>query len=148
MAAPDGNRFVQAACHHDYACVDGNLPHVHQPLPQRIHQSLNRHTHLRHGVALSDRDGLIFFDRLEIDGDAQRRADLVLAAVAPADALRIVVLDEPMLAQLRCNVARRRRQLLVSAQWQHRHFHRRQSRMQVQTTRAAFRFNHDDSLNR
>ena len=40
---------------------------------------------------------LLVVEGLEIDGDGQGRADLVLAAVAPADGLGVVVLDEPVL---------------------------------------------------
>ena len=43
-----------------------------------------RHALLRHRVALADRDGVVV-EGLEVDGDAERRADLVLPAVAPAD---------------------------------------------------------------
>ena len=40
----------------------------------------DRHPHLLGRVAVADRDGVVL-ERVEVDGDAQRRADLVLAAV-------------------------------------------------------------------
>src|SRR5512139_3575873 len=53
---------------------------------------------LLHGVALADRDCLVL-EGVEVDGDAERRADLVLPAVAPADGAGVVELDVPALAQ-------------------------------------------------
>ena len=44
------------------------------------------------GVALADGDRAVL-QRVEVDGDAERGADLVLAAVAAADGLRLVVVD-------------------------------------------------------
>src|SRR5450756_522052 len=74
---------------------------------------------LRHRVALADGYGLVL-QRLEVHGDAERRADLVLAAVAPADRAGVVELHVPGLAQLGRQVARHRRQVLVPGQRQHR----------------------------
>src|SRR5205807_2110275 len=50
----------------------------------------DRDTDLRHGIAFPDRHGLIL-ERLEVHRDAERRPDLVLAAIAAADRLRLVV---------------------------------------------------------
>ena len=50
------------------------------------------HADLGHGVALPDGDGGIV-ERVEVNGDAQRRADLVLSPVSPPDALGVVVLN-------------------------------------------------------
>ena len=46
------------------------LPNVRQPLAQRLYQPFDGDADLRHAVALADGDGLIFFDGLEVDGDA------------------------------------------------------------------------------
>src|SRR5688572_16412786 len=51
---------------------------------------------LLHGVAVADRDGLVL-ERVEVDRDAERRPDLVLAAVAPPDRAGVVVVDRPAL---------------------------------------------------
>jgi hypothetical protein len=53
---------------------------------------------LRHRVALADGHRLVL-ERLEVDGDAVRRADLVLAAVAAADRAGVVEVDVPLAAQ-------------------------------------------------
>src|SRR5689334_4333959 len=53
---------------------------------------------LGHGVALADRHRLVV-EGVEVDGDAERRADLVLATVATADGARVVEVDVPVLAQ-------------------------------------------------
>ena len=49
-----------------------------------------RHALLLHRVAVTDSDGAVV-EGVEVDGDAEGRADLVLAPVAPADRLRLVV---------------------------------------------------------
>ena len=59
---------------------------------------------LRHGVALADRHRVVL-EGVEVDGDAVGRADLVLAAVALADGLRVVEVDVPVAAQLGGQVA-------------------------------------------
>ena len=56
----------------------------------RLTRSAMRHAHLLGGVAVADRDRVVL-ERVEVDRDAQRRADLVLAAVALADRLGLVV---------------------------------------------------------
>src|SRR5512142_2786339 len=62
---------------------------------------------LRHRVALPDGDRVVV-EGLEVDGDAERRADLVLAPVATADRLRVVEVDVPVTAQRRGQVTRHR----------------------------------------
>src|SRR4051794_31555756 len=62
------------------------------------HQVVDRHPHLLGGVAVADRD-LLVLDRVEVDGDRDRRADLVLAAVAAPDRLGLVVVDHVALAE-------------------------------------------------
>src|SRR4051794_24175865 len=49
---------------------------------------------LLHGVAFTDRHGVVL-EGVEVDGDAVRRADLVLAAIAPADRPGVVEVDVP-----------------------------------------------------
>src|SRR5665647_3176839 len=49
---------------------------------------------LRHRVPLADRHGLVV-EGVEVDGHAERRADLVLTAVAATDGLGLVVVDVP-----------------------------------------------------
>jgi hypothetical protein len=51
------------------------------------------------GVALTNRDGLII-QRVKVDCDAERSADLVLTAVAPSDGLGIIEFNIPVLTQL------------------------------------------------
>ena len=54
---------------------------------------------LRHRVAVADGDRVVV-ERVEVDRDAERRADLVLAAVAAADRAGVVEVDVPAPAQL------------------------------------------------
>src|SRR5829696_6963242 len=61
-----------------------------QPLLQILAQLGRFDALLTPGVAVADGDGLVF-ERLVIDGDAEGRADLVLAGVELADAARVVV---------------------------------------------------------
>ena len=56
---------------------------------------VERHPLLRHRVALAHRHGLVV-ERVEVDRDAERRADLVLAAVATADRAGVVEVDVPV----------------------------------------------------
>ena len=56
-------------------------------------------------VAVADRDGVVR-ERLLVDRERERRADLVLAAVAAADRAALVVLDDVRGAQLLVQRAR------------------------------------------
>ena len=51
------------------------------------------------GVPVAEGDGTVFFDGIEVDGDAKRGADLVLAAIAAADCAGGVVEDVPAALQ-------------------------------------------------
>ena len=66
------------------------------PRPQAVEQVLarprDRDPLLRERVALADRDRVVL-ERLLVDRERERRADLVLAPVAPADLAAVVVLD-------------------------------------------------------
>ncbi|EOD65990.1 putative transcriptional regulator [Amycolatopsis vancoresmycina DSM 44592] len=86
---------------------------------------------MRHRVALAHRHGLVL-ERVEVDRDAVRRADLVLAAVAAADRLGVVEVDVPVLAQGGRDLLRLRGQVGVARQRQHRDLERRQPRVELQ----------------
>src|SRR5699024_4778082 len=92
---------------------------------------VQRHPLLGHRVTLPYRHGLIL-EGVEVDRDAVRRADLVLAPVAPADRLRVVELDVPVLAQGGSEVTGLRRQVLVARQRQHGGLHRCQPWVELQ----------------
>ena len=90
-----------------------------------------------HRVALPDGDSVVvWFERIEIDRHADGRADLVLAAVSPSDALRIVVLDQtldgPGAADPLVHLSRQGNELLVTAERQDRDLHRRQRGVELQ----------------
>src|SRR4051794_33378228 len=53
---------------------------------------------LRHRVAVADGHRFVL-ERLEVEGDAVRRPDLVLPAITPADRAGIVEVDVPPLPQ-------------------------------------------------
>src|SRR5205814_2543574 len=70
---------------------------------------------LGHRVPLPYRDGFVV-QRVEVDGHAVRRADLVVAAVAPADRPGFVVVDLEDRTEGAGHVAGHRRELLVLGQ--------------------------------
>src|SRR6476620_9888196 len=80
---------------------------------------------LAHRVALAHRDGVVL-EGVEVDGDAERGTDLVLAAVAAADGAGVVELDVPVLAQRRREVLGLGREVRVARQRQHRRLDRRE----------------------
>src|SRR6478609_482231 len=86
---------------------------------------------LAHRVALADRDGVVV-EGLEVDRHAERRADLVLAAVAATDGTGVVELDVPVLAQLGGKGLRLRREVGVAAQREDRDLHRREARVELE----------------
>ena len=71
-------------------------------------------------------------DGVEVKGDAVRRADLVLAAIALADGAGLVVIDHEILAQLVVKLHCRACEYLLLAQRQDSAFVRSQCRMQMQ----------------
>ena len=83
-----------------------------EPGRQVVADCVDRDAVLRHGITFADGHRLIL-ERVEIDRDAERRADLVLAAVAPADRACVVEFDVPALTQFGGEVARLRRQIGV-----------------------------------
>src|SRR5437016_4644816 len=92
-------------------------------------ETVDRHAHLLERVAVADRDGAVV-ERVEVDGDAPRRADLVLTAVAPADRLRLVVIAHEVRLQPAEHLAGERRERLLLGEREHRHLVRREARVQ------------------
>src|SRR3990170_2975864 len=86
-------------------------------------QAVERDALLRHAVPLAHCHGLVV-ERVEVDGDAERRADLVLPAVAPTDCSGIVEVDVPVLAKVCRELARDGRELLIPGQRKHGHLDR------------------------
>src|ERR1043166_8085629 len=66
-------------------------------------------------VAIAQRDRVVL-ERLVVDGDRQRRADLVLPPVAAADRPALVVLGADVLAQLEVDLARLLRMAVLAQQ--------------------------------
>src|SRR5438132_5876341 len=96
----------------------------------------DRDTDLRHGIAFPDRHGLIL-ERLEVHRDAERRPDLVLAAIAPADRLRLVVSGHEVRANLRPHLAGEWREALVLRERQDRGLVRSEVRAEAQEDARA-----------
>ena len=95
------------------------------------------HTHLLHRVALAHGHAVVggrvlVADGLEVKGDAERRADLVLAAIALADGAGLVVIDHELLAQLGIQLLCGAGEDLLLAQRQDRGLERRERGMEVQ----------------
>src|SRR4051812_12794127 len=93
-----------------------------------VDEFFDSHPRLHHRVALADRDGVVV-ERVEVDGDRERRADLVLPAIAAPNRLRLVVLGHEVWLQAMQHIAGERRQLLVLRQRQHRDLVWREARM-------------------
>src|ERR1700682_1464000 len=91
------------------------MPLSAELLPHRGDDIGDPDADLRHRVALADRD-LLVLERVEVDGDAERRADLVLAAVAPSDRLGLVVGRHELGTKRRRDLARERCEALVLRQ--------------------------------
>ena len=78
---------------------------ISQLLLQPGLQLVDGHTHLLHGIPVTDGDGvvrggLVVAHGLEVHSDAVGGSDLVLAAVALADASGVVVVHHEVLGQL------------------------------------------------
>ena len=89
------------------------------------------HPLLGHRVALADGDRLVV-QGVEVDGDAVRRADLVLATVAAADRLGVVEVGVPAARGARPRDPAPSAKRLVAGQRQHRDLDRRQPRVEPQ----------------
>ncbi len=62
--------------------IDLNEFDTHTP---RILGTTHRSANLLHGVAVAQRGGVRLFERVEVDGDAERHGDAVSARIAPPD---------------------------------------------------------------
>src|SRR5690242_6625551 len=85
---------------------------------------------LLHRVALADGDRVVV-QGVEVDGDAERRTDLVLAAVAAADGTGVVELDVPVLPEVGGEALGLRRELRVAGEREDRDLDRRQARVEA-----------------
>ena len=74
-------------------------------------------------IPLADGDRVVL-EAVEVEGDRERGADLVLAPVAAPDRLRLVVVGGEVRPQPVLEPAGRHRQLLLLGEGQHRHLHR------------------------
>src|SRR4051812_22788374 len=79
------------------------LPGGREAPGELVREAVDRDALLPQGVAIADRDRAVL-ERLVVDGHAERRADLVLAAVALADRAALVVLALHASAQLRVHL--------------------------------------------
>src|SRR5512132_465399 len=86
---------------------------------------------LGHGVAVADGDRPVL-EGVEVDGDAERRADLVLAAVAAADRAGVIVISGPSATKIGGQLPGHGVELLVARQGQHGHLDRGQAGVQAQ----------------
>ena len=85
-----------------------------------VDEFVDRHPLLLHRVALPHGGGPVV-EGVEVDGDAERRADLVLATVAATDGLGLVVVAHPVRLQQAEHLAGRLDQLRLLGQGQHGH---------------------------
>ena len=91
-------------------------------------QLVNLHTNLLHGVTVTDGHCAICL-RLKVIGHAERRTNLILAAISLTDVTSVVKLTVILLAKLREDLLRALVQLL--GQRQHADLHRCQCRMEM-----------------
>src|SRR6478609_9052673 len=87
-------------------------------LVEHVGEALDRHPLLRERVAVAQGHRAVL-ERLVVDRDRERRADLVLAPVALADVAAVVVLDGHPLAQLLVDRARLLGVAVLAQQRQH-----------------------------
>ena len=113
-----------------------NPLHRHR-LPDAALQLRNRHAHLFGGVAVADGHGVVF-QRLVVHGDAERRADEVLAGVALADAVAFFVKHVEIVLQQVLNLAGFFGQTVFFHQGQNRRLDGGHGRVEFQK-RAGFR---------
>src|SRR5215211_8384906 len=74
-------------------------PRTRQPALELVAQLVDRQPHLLQRVAVAQGDGAVG-ERLAVDRDPPRGADLILPPVAPADRAAVVVLGRNAPAQL------------------------------------------------
>src|SRR4051794_6068871 len=80
-----------------------------EPFRQVTLHAIEPHSLLNHAVALTHRNRLIV-ERVEVDGDAVRRTDLVLPSIATADRAGVVELHVPALAEPGSKITSHRRE--------------------------------------
>src|SRR5215207_739312 len=102
-----------------------------QSVAELADEVVDRHPDLLGGVPIADRDRLVL-ERLEVDGDRERRADLVLAAVAATDRLRLVVVDHVALTEGLADLVGERGQRVPARQREHGHLVRRDAGVEAQ----------------
>src|SRR5947199_4079044 len=100
------------------------------------HEIGDGHADLAHRVALADRH-LLVVERYEVDRHAERRSDLVLTAVSPADRLRLIVRGHERRPDLRPHLARERHKALVLRQRKDGHFVRGEMRTEAEHNARA-----------
>ena len=98
---------------------------------EHVDEPVDRHALLLERVAVAQRHRPVL-ERLVVDRHAQRRADLVLAAVALADRAALVVLGLHPRAQRRDDLAGDFGLAVLLDERQHRDLHRRQPRVQLE----------------
>ena len=127
---PCGHRSCRR-CRQAFARSTRARPQHIELVAQRVTQSFDGHANLGHAVALPDGHGMVV-QRVEVEGDRQRCADLVLAAVAPSDRLSLVVHRREVRAKVVLDAPRRLGQLGLLGERQHRDLHRRDIGMEVE----------------
>src|SRR2546421_8626388 len=93
-------------------------------------EALDREALLRERVGVAQRDRAVL-ERRVIDRHAEGRADLVLAAIAPADRAALVVLALHPPADLPVHLARELGLVVLCHQGKHGGLHRREAGMQA-----------------
>src|SRR6266568_1236431 len=106
---------------------------------QQVHwQFVDTDTDLRHVVALTYCHRSIV-QSLEIDGDAVGRANLILTAITAANIRHVVILRNHQPLQILINIPGSGHQFFfILLQGQHRHFDRRDNRVQAQHSARLF----------
>ena len=89
-----------------------------EAISHRLHEIIDRDAVLGLRVPIADGDGAVV-QGVEVHRDAERRADLILPAVAAADALRLVVLRGPVGAEAGPDLLGQRIELGVAAEREH-----------------------------
>src|SRR5680860_1185325 len=132
--AVETSRSGTPGCATDHAVTASTAPGssaARQAFAEVGDQSVDGDALLDHRVAITDRDGVVV-ERVEIDGDAVRRPDLVLTAVPTSDRLRLVVLAHPAALEQVEDLARGRGERVLLRQRQHGHLVGRQTRVELE----------------
>src|SRR2546430_3083082 len=113
VASPSMSDFLLPYSMPVYPGAPRQASPLRNSFPQAVYDGLDRHALLVHRVALADRH-LTVGQRVEVHCDAERRPDLVLAPVAPADvAAGLVVLGAEAGPQQALHLARDLDQLVL-----------------------------------